>query len=116
MDGWNGVGVFRPNAWHYYFLHTEIVYMIDRPQVQKLVDDFTSGRIAPKIIYLDEFVRALSPQLTNYLRQHYKATIVSEKGTFLVRCEKLFPPHKASYAPPGRSQLPLPGTFDLVVN
>lgn len=116
MDGWSGVGVFRPNAWYYYFLHTEIVYMLDRPQIQQLVAGFKAGTIAPKIIFLDEFIRAISPQLTDYLKQNYTSAFVNERGTFLIRRQMPYPPKKKpSYPPMNRAQLPLPGTFELVI-
>ena len=71
MDGWEGVGVFRPHAWYYWMLHWEIRVMLDEPQKQQLLEDLHSGRIAPAMVNLDPSLEELSPEITEFFTRRY---------------------------------------------
>jgi hypothetical protein len=80
MDGISGSGVFRPHAYFYYTLLLEIQAMISDQQRQELLQALRSGRIAPKLIVLDDQgpdrrahdFRALSPEIRAFFEEHYE--------------------------------------------
>jgi hypothetical protein len=72
MDGWTGLGVFRPHAHFYFFLHSELRAMLGEDDRRRLVDDLRSGRIAPKLVVLDAHLRAVSDELTRFVEQRYE--------------------------------------------
>jgi hypothetical protein len=71
MDGWEGTGVFRPHAFYYYFVHEELLPMLDRARVDAYLDDLESGRIRPKLIALDPYLVALDPRLLRLVARDY---------------------------------------------
>jgi 4-amino-4-deoxy-L-arabinose transferase-like glycosyltransferase len=71
MDGWTGLGVFRPHAWFFYFLHPEMRKMITKDQLESLYQDLRTGRVVPRIILFDQDLSSLSPEITDFFKQHY---------------------------------------------
>jgi hypothetical protein len=71
MDGWRGMGVFRPHAWYYYFLHPEARGMLPPQQLERFLDDLEAGRVAPKLIVMDNNLRALSDRFVAFVQQNY---------------------------------------------
>jgi hypothetical protein len=71
MDGWQGVGVFRPHAYFYWMLHAEIKAMLTRQQIRQLLEDLRQGRIAPALVNLDNDLWTLSPEITAFLEEAY---------------------------------------------
>jgi len=74
MDGWTGLGVFRPHAWFFYFLHTHMRKMMTRDQFDSLYEDLRTGRVAPRLILFDQNLNSLSPEITAFFKQHYSST------------------------------------------
>lgn len=72
LDGWKGLGVFRPHAWYYYFLHPEIRKMLPAKSLDAFLKDLESGRVVPKIITLDNNLRALSGRFLLFVQTHYE--------------------------------------------
>lgn len=59
MDGFSGIGVFRPHAYFYWFSDPEIVEMMTDEQI---LANFQTGKLAPRYIILDSFLdRVFSP-------------------------------------------------------
>jgi hypothetical protein len=73
MDGWEGTGVFRPHAFHHYFLHDEALAMSPRAQVDALLDNLESGRLRPKLIALDEQLVALGSRFLKFVHANYES-------------------------------------------
>jgi len=73
MDGWSGLGVFRPHSYFYFFLNSEVRAMIPDQQRRELLEELRSGRIAPKLIFLDRDLGALSPGIHALLEEHYES-------------------------------------------
>ncbi len=71
MDGWTGVGVFRPHAYPYFFLHREIQATLTDAQRRALLADLRAGRIAPTLIFYDRFLRALSSDFRAFFEERY---------------------------------------------
>jgi hypothetical protein len=71
LDGFSGLGLFRPPAYDYPFLHDEIRKMLSDADRARLLSGLRSGAIAPKLVILDEHLRAVSPQVTAFIEEHY---------------------------------------------
>jgi 4-amino-4-deoxy-L-arabinose transferase-like glycosyltransferase len=71
LDGFTGEGVFRPHAYHYFFLHDEIRLMLPAGEREKLLGALQSGSVAPKVVLYDRHLRDLSPPLSAFLEEHY---------------------------------------------
>ncbi len=73
FDGYSGLGLFRPHAYRYWFLHEEVQAML--PEQEK-----TSGIIEalefkrPPLAIVDRWVKSLPPKVQTYLRDHYEDT------------------------------------------
>jgi len=78
MDGWQGMGVFRPHAFFYFFLHEETRAMLPAERLNAYLDDLEGGRVRPRLIALDENLRALGPRFVTFVETRY----VSSDGFF----------------------------------
>ena len=72
MDGFTGFGVFRPHAYFYWFLHSEIVEMMTDEQRRQLLADFQTGKIAPRYILLDSFLARVLFPIRWYVWDNYR--------------------------------------------
>jgi 4-amino-4-deoxy-L-arabinose transferase-like glycosyltransferase len=73
MDGWQGMGVFRPNAFYYYFINDEILRMIPPERFGAFMDDMEAGRRRPALIVLDRRLVALGPRFRAFVNAHYSS-------------------------------------------
>jgi 4-amino-4-deoxy-L-arabinose transferase-like glycosyltransferase len=96
MDGWEGVGVFRPHAWFYWMVHGEIPPLLTLEQKRQLLEDLHRGRIAPALVNLDGCLRDISPEITTFFEEAYTPV-----GIGSIRLRKRLPP----------ATLPEPGPF-----
>jgi hypothetical protein len=71
MDGWEGMGVFRPHAFHYFFLHEEAVAMLPRPALDAYLDALETGRGRPKLIAMDKNLASLGPRFQAFVAANY---------------------------------------------
>jgi 4-amino-4-deoxy-L-arabinose transferase-like glycosyltransferase len=78
MDGWQGLGVFRPHPFYYYFFHAELLQMLLPEEREAILSDLETGRVRPKLIALDSHLRSLGPRFMAVVQQHY----VSRDGFF----------------------------------
>jgi len=81
MDGWEGTGVFRPHAFHYFFLHAEAVAMLPPQDLSLYLDKLESGAVRPALIALDENLVSLGPRFVAFVHRHY----ASSDGFFYYR-------------------------------
>jgi hypothetical protein len=72
MDGWSGIGVFRPHAWFYWFPHGDINPLFTPEQRRGLLEDLRSGKIAPKLVNLDASVQSILPEVTEFFTKNYE--------------------------------------------
>jgi hypothetical protein len=87
MDGFTGFGVFRPHAYFYWFLNTEIVEMMTDEQKRQLLADFQTGKIAPRYIILDYFLARVLFPIRWYVWDNFRVV----PGEPLI-CERLTQP------------------------
>jgi hypothetical protein len=71
MDGFTGLGVFRPHAYFYWILQEEFP-MISRRQRDSLLADLESGRVHPKLVFLDQNLRLFSSRVAQFIEQNYE--------------------------------------------
>jgi len=85
MDGWQGTGVFRPHAFHYFFVHEELLAMLPERDKQAYLDSLESGRIRPRLITLDDNLVALGSRFVRFVLKNYR----SEDGLFYLSDREL---------------------------
>ena len=72
MDGWRGLGVFRPHAWYYYFLHPEVRGMLPPAELAGFQEQLESGAVQPKLIVMDNNLRSLSDRFLAFVQSRYE--------------------------------------------
>jgi hypothetical protein len=73
LDGFSGYGTFRPHAYFYYFLLPELQVMLtERQRGEDVVRALDSGRT--RFVVYDDYVRALRPEVQEYINAHYRPT------------------------------------------
>jgi hypothetical protein len=72
LDGYSGIGVFRPHAFRYFFLHAEMRKMLSETEVAELENGLESGTISPRFISGDSHLRAVSPRVRAYLDRTFE--------------------------------------------
>ena len=71
LDGYSGIGVFRPHAFRYFFLHTEMRQMLSLGAVRELEDGLEQGAIAPRFASGDSHLKAVSPRVRDFLQRNF---------------------------------------------
>jgi hypothetical protein len=93
MDGWQGMGVFRPHAFRYFFLHREILAMLPRRDLAAYLDALERGRIRPKLVAMDPNLTALGPRFKAFVLRNYWTT----DGFLYFRAGPLKPPPRGRF-------------------
>jgi hypothetical protein len=78
MDGFSGSGVFRPHAYFYYMVHQGVRVSVGDDARTTLLAGLESGRIAPRLVIFDHYLRAFSPPVTAYIERHYEPVGTAE--------------------------------------
>jgi hypothetical protein len=73
MDGWEGMGVFRPHALYNFFLHDEMLDMLPRERVDAYLDALESGKIEPRLIAMDQRLYRLGSRFVRFVQTNYVA-------------------------------------------
>jgi hypothetical protein len=71
LDGYSGIGVFRPHAFRYFFLHAEMRQMLPDAVVRELESGLRGGAVAPRFVSADANLRAVSQGVRDFLDQNY---------------------------------------------
>ncbi len=74
MDGWQGIGVFRPHALFYFFVDDDMLVMMSPERLNAFFDDLESGRVRPALIALDRRLAALGPRFRAFVNAHYSSS------------------------------------------
>jgi hypothetical protein len=91
MDGWTGLGVFRPHAWYYWHLPDDVRPMITESSINEFAANLRSGSIAPKFIFYDQDLKDLSPGTTEFFEKHYESTGESTSIRIPVSADSVYP-------------------------
>jgi hypothetical protein len=93
MDGWQGLGVFRPHAFRYFFLHPETRAMLPPREWDAYLDALERGRIRPKLVAMDPNLAALGPRFKSFVERNYWTT----DGFLYFRAGPLRPPPRGRF-------------------
>jgi hypothetical protein len=74
LDGFSGLGVFRPHAYFHFFLHDEIRVLLGERGTTRLLSGLRDGAVAPDWVIADADVLALPAELVAFLRASYEPT------------------------------------------
>ena len=72
MDGYQGSGVFRPQAYFFWYVGYDIRRRLTDKDKQLLLKDLYSGAIAPTLILFDRYLQGLSPGITEFFENNYE--------------------------------------------
>ena len=73
FDGYRGYGVFRQHAYKYWFLHEEVQMLLSENEKDYgIIQALEASK--PKIVIVDDYVRALPKSLLAYIDRHYADT------------------------------------------
>jgi hypothetical protein len=78
MDGWSGVGVFRPHAFYTWMTPEATRRNMPAGEVDNMFRELKSCAVTPALVNLDEDLRELSTDITMFLEQNYTPTGVGE--------------------------------------
>jgi len=87
LDGWTGLGVFRPHAWYYFMVPPQVRAMLPDASLRQLAADLRSGEVAPDLVVVDEAVVSLGAEVAAALRGRCRRRL----GPFL-ECAAVPPP------------------------
>lgn len=73
MDGFEGTGVFRPHAFYYFFIHTDLRPMLSPARLDAYLDDLERGRVRPRVIALDKHLVSLGPRFLDFVNRNYSS-------------------------------------------
>jgi hypothetical protein len=71
LDGFSGLGAFRPHAYFYYFLHDEIRTLLAGRALGRLLAELRDGTVAPDFVVADRDVLGLPAEVVAFLRDNY---------------------------------------------
>ena len=78
LDGWSGIGVFRPHAFFYWFLHRRLVATLEVDAMDSLLTGLKSAYIQPTLIIFDDDLQMVSPDLNEFVVHNYLSVGVGD--------------------------------------
>jgi hypothetical protein len=75
LDGFTGLGLFRPHAFFHPFQNAHTLAIQTPQQRRRLLADLESGAVMPKLIFWNHYLRdGVTPELEAFLSRHYVPT------------------------------------------
>jgi hypothetical protein len=74
MDGFTGLGVFRPHSYRYFFLHDEVRALLAGRELERLLGQLRDGTVSPTFVVLDRDLLALPADIVAFLKANYEPT------------------------------------------
>ncbi|HET7294209.1 MAG TPA: hypothetical protein VFM88_17420 [Vicinamibacteria bacterium] len=72
LDGFTGLGAFRPSAFHYPFVNSHTRFLMGEAGSGALTAALRSGRALPRLAFLDNDLReGLEPEALEFVEKHY---------------------------------------------
>ena len=72
LDGFSGLGAFRPAAFYHPFVNSHTRYVMGAAEVDAMAASLRSGRVLPRIAFLDNDLReGLNPDALAFVEKHY---------------------------------------------
>jgi hypothetical protein len=107
LDGWSGLGVFRPHAQYYFFLHPEIRALLTEDAKARMVADLDRGALAPAVALFDYDLMQVSPQITPVLHRWYRPVDPVDRIVHVRRRKPLAMAAVTTHAAAAASALPI---------
>jgi hypothetical protein len=107
LDGFSGVGYFRPSAWRYAFLLTGIRTRVRPDELAELTSAVATGRHAPKVVIFDKHLRNFDRGLTRVIQETYVPSI----GYLDILVRRETPPERSRPCPGSSSTGNTPRAF-----
>ena len=75
LDGFTGLGLFRPQAFFHHFQHPHAFLLQTKEEHEKMLEALETGRALPKLIFWSHYLRdAVTPEIKTFLDEHYVPT------------------------------------------
>ncbi len=72
LDGFTGLGLFRPQAFHHHFQHPHAFALQSTEEHEEMLEALESGRALPKMIFWSHYLKdAVTPEIAAFLEKHY---------------------------------------------
>jgi hypothetical protein len=72
LDGFTGLGLFRPQAFFHHFQHPHAFALQSEEERRGMLEALESGRALPKMIFWSHYLRdAVTPEIDAFLSKHY---------------------------------------------
>lgn len=72
LDGYSGLGVFRPQPFYHQFFYADPRAVQTDAQQQEVLSALRTGRALPKVVFLDWRLRSgVSPEVIAFVERHY---------------------------------------------
>jgi hypothetical protein len=72
LDGFTGLGLFRPQAFYHHFQHPHAFALQSKEEHQDMLESLESGRALPKMIFWSHYLReAVTPEIAAFLERNY---------------------------------------------
>jgi hypothetical protein len=71
LDGFSGLGVFRPHAFPHYYLHAEIRALLGERGLAAIAADLAAARVTPFLVAWDRHVAGLPADALGFLGREY---------------------------------------------
>jgi hypothetical protein len=72
LDGYSGLGVFRPQPFFHQFFYADPLAVQTEAEQRAVLEDLRSGRALPKVVFLDWRLRSgVRPEVLALLERHY---------------------------------------------
>lgn len=78
LDGFSGLGVFRPHAWFYFYPNEDIRPLIDYSEVAGLIKGLQNGRVTPRLAIVDRDLQEVDGDLLQFLKENYEPVGITE--------------------------------------
>jgi len=72
LDGYSGIGVFRPHAFSPFFLHAEVRQMLDEEAILRLEQGLAAGTLGRHVASADAHLSAVSPRVREILARDFE--------------------------------------------
>lgn len=75
LDGFTGLGLFRPQAFYHHFHHPHVYALQTDGERQAMTDALVEGEVIPKLVFSTHYLReGVSPEMNAFVNAHYVPT------------------------------------------
>ena len=72
LDGFTGLGLFRPQAFFYHFQNSHVFELQTDERHERMLEALETGEALPKLIFWTHYLRdAVTPEMRAFLEKHY---------------------------------------------